>query len=169
MLFLFGVKHVSRPPRVISRGQVISRTGSGYLERSGYLEGSVEITRASRWLGPLRTTRSAQDDSVRYESSHVARHCKDMTTHLARAAVGTLNASKILTVTHRIHQCPVISPFGRSRQLVSEYSKSLFHLAAVITNARGSRSRTHVQTTARRLRLRIFHTTARRLPNARYP
>ena len=94
---------ISRPPQVISSRQVISRglrisralqaissrlklsraarlsrAGSGYLERSGYLEGSVEITRASRWLGPLRMTRSAQDDSVRYESSHVARHCKGL-------------------------------------------------------------------------------------------
>ena len=27
-------------------------------------------------LSPLRMTRSAQDDSVRYETSHVPRHCK---------------------------------------------------------------------------------------------
>ena len=66
----------SRGRLELSREARLSRAGSGYLERSGYLEGSVEITRASRWLGPLRLTRSAQDDSVRYESSHVARHCK---------------------------------------------------------------------------------------------
>ena len=54
----------SRGRLELSREARLSRAGSGYLERSGYLEGSVEITRASRWLGPLRMTRSAQDDSV---------------------------------------------------------------------------------------------------------
>ena len=49
---------ISRPPRVISRAARLSRAASGYLERSGYLEGGVGTTRASRWLGPLRMTRS---------------------------------------------------------------------------------------------------------------
>ena len=67
---------LSRNRLELSRAARLSREGSGYLERSGYLEGGFEITRASRWLGPLRMTRSAQDDSVRYETSHVPRHCK---------------------------------------------------------------------------------------------
>ena len=68
---------LSRNRLELSRAARLSREGSGYLERSGYLEGGVGTTRASRWLGPLRMTRSAQDDSVRYETSHVLRHCKD--------------------------------------------------------------------------------------------
>ena len=67
---------LSRGRLELSRAARLSREGSGYLERSGYLEGGVGTTRASRWLGPLRMTRSAQDDSVRYETSHVLRHCK---------------------------------------------------------------------------------------------
>ena len=54
------------PPRVISNGRdVSSRPESLYA-----LELSCEP------LSPLRMTRSAQDDSVRYETSHVLRHCK---------------------------------------------------------------------------------------------
>ena len=68
---------LSRGRLELSRAARLSREGSGYLERSGYLEGGVGTTRASRWLGPLRMTRSAQDDSVRYETSHVLRHCKE--------------------------------------------------------------------------------------------
>ena len=70
----------------ISSDQDISRGASGqYLERSGYLEGGVGTTRASRWIGPFsfRITRSARlrmtVDSVRYttyKASHVPRHCK---------------------------------------------------------------------------------------------
>ena len=55
--------------RVISsRAQVISR-GRDVSSRPESLCSRVI-------LSPLRMTRSAQDDSVRYESSHVARHCK---------------------------------------------------------------------------------------------
>ena len=68
----------------MSRAARLSREGSGYLERSGYLEGGVGTTRASRWLGPLRMTRSAQDDSVRYETSHVSRHCKVGVSRISR-------------------------------------------------------------------------------------
>jgi hypothetical protein len=51
---------LSRGRLELSRAARLSREGSGYLGRSGYLEGSVGKTRASRWLA-----RPAQDDSVR--------------------------------------------------------------------------------------------------------
>ena len=73
---------LSRGRLELSRAARLSREGSGYLERSGYLEGGVGTTRASRWLGPFRMTRSAQDDSVRYETSHVPRHCKASSSSL---------------------------------------------------------------------------------------
>ena len=49
---------LSRGRLELSRAARLSREGSGYLERSGYLEGGVGTTRASRWLSPLRMTRS---------------------------------------------------------------------------------------------------------------
>ena len=67
----------------ITRSLEITRAG---LE----ITRSLEITRASRWLGPLRMTRSAQDDSVRYESS-------DPTLPATAVKVGNLLA-KIATL-----------------------------------------------------------------------
>ena len=92
----------SRGRLELSREARLSRAGSGYLERSGYLEGSVEITRASRWLGPLRMTRSAQDDSVRYESSHVARHCKVRWPAAAPGYTRYTSLNRILSVRSAI-------------------------------------------------------------------
>ena len=71
---------ISRPPRVISSRQVngyLERAHSGYLERSGYLEGGVGATWASRWLGPFRMTLDSVrsgDDSVRTSDTRETRH-----------------------------------------------------------------------------------------------
>ena len=77
----FQVKpYISRPPRVISSRQVngyLERAHSGYLERSGYLEGGVGATWASRWLGPFRMTLDSVrsgDDSVRTSDTRETRH-----------------------------------------------------------------------------------------------
>ena len=70
-----GDRVISRPPRVISSGRVIS-------SRAQVISSGRDISSRLKSLGsrvilsPLRMTRSAQDDSVRYETSHVLRHCK---------------------------------------------------------------------------------------------
>jgi len=64
--------YLERPRVISSRAQVIS-SGRDVSSRLKSL-GSRVI------LSPLRMTRSAQDDSVRYETSHVSRHCKARAT-----------------------------------------------------------------------------------------
>ena len=86
---------LSRSRLELSRAARLSREGSGYLERSGYLEGGVGTNRASRWLGPFRMTRSAQDDSVRNETSHVPRHCKVWLCSSLRISGGRLRRYQI--------------------------------------------------------------------------
>jgi hypothetical protein len=90
---------ISRPARVISSDRVISRPARVILSDRVISSRAQVISRgrdvSSRpeslcsrvILSPLRMTRSAQDDSVRYESSHVARHCKDSSPGCARCSV----------------------------------------------------------------------------------
>jgi hypothetical protein len=66
---------ISRPARVISSDRVISSRAQ-VISRGRDVSSRPESLCSRVILSPLRMTRSAQDDSVRYESSHVARHCK---------------------------------------------------------------------------------------------
>jgi len=65
---------ISRPARVISSDRGLSRAAPRLsLERPRCLEPPRVVMLSSYPASPLRMTRSAQDDSVRYETSHVAR------------------------------------------------------------------------------------------------
>jgi hypothetical protein len=63
---------ISRPARVISSDRVISSRAQ-VISRGRDVSRRPESLCSRVILSPLRMTRSAQDDSVRYETSHVAR------------------------------------------------------------------------------------------------
>ena len=60
---------ISRPARVISSDRVISSRAQ-VISRGRDVSSRPESLCSRVILSPLRMTRSAQDDSVRYESSH---------------------------------------------------------------------------------------------------
>ena len=69
--------HLERRGRLeLSRATRLSQAASSYLERPRCLEPPRVVMLSSYPVSPLTMTRSAQDDSVRYETSHVSRHCK---------------------------------------------------------------------------------------------
>ena len=102
--------YLERPGHLEAASSYLERPGhleaaSSYLERPGYLEppqvisSGRDVSSRLRSLGsrdilsPLRMTRSAQDDSVRYETSHVLRNCKVSRTELRAQGAVHLDSS----------------------------------------------------------------------------